>query len=462
MKRTHDEANDCLSPLRESSVLKTIMGNSDFDDFFEKVYQQIPKLYHTNEVNESNFCPILKDTLCMGFDGIAAMLEESKSFLEEDSGDNINTPLFFQNQTIVHPSDIDLFYNNSPFAAYLDSCSIVNNHADLLSPPLAELSLNLQHSFPHVYINTYLTPPKAAAVMAHADDRDVLVIQIEGKKHWKVYGSPIPYPYSNEQVGKNSLPIPKEILEADPLIDVILHPGDVLYMPRGYVHEAETGTDTPSFHATVAIATHDWSLARNISSIITKELDSNIEYRKAVSPKIGTSHPIHELELKKLQDLIANAKSIMDKCINLETISTHLREKYDRHNQMMQQKRLCTKLTAYKVSFSESCRTGPNAAKSIRLASLIQASTAEERASIPPPSSGEPPGLRVRDESWEALMSILDWLKRNPSVNYKVLELRNVWKECNFQGDISSICDFTLLSFVKTCVSLGAIAVITP
>lgn len=398
----------------------------------------------------------------MGFNGIAELMEESKIFLMGDSEDNINTPLFFQDQTIVHPSEIHLLYNNSPFAAYLDSCSIVNNHADLLSPPLAALSLNLQDSFPHVYINTYLTPPKAAAVMAHADDRDVLVIQIEGKKHWKVYGSPIPYPYSDEQVGKNGLPIPKEILEADPLIDVILHPGDVLYMPRGYVHAAETGNDAPSFHATVAIATHDWSLSRNISSIIAKELDSNLEYRKAVSPKIGTSHHVHEQEMKKLEDMIADAKSIIDKYINAETISTHLREKYDRHNQMMQQKRLSCKMTLYKVPISEDCRTGPNASRSIRLVSIIQASTAEERASIPPPSSGQPPGLRVRDESWEALMSILNWVKTNPSAHYKVLDIRNIWKECNFQGDVSNICDFTLLSFIKTCVEMGAVAVVSP
>lgn len=468
MKRTREEADARMSSHCESSALKTILGNSDssIDDFFKSVYQENPKLYRAQTIHGSNFCPILKNVLLMGFDGIANMLEESRCFLGEDLEENINTPLFFQNQTILHPPEIHSLYHNSPFAAYLDSCSIVNNHADLLSPPLAALSLNLQHSFPHVYINTYLTPPKAAAVMAHADDRDVFVIQIEGKKNWKVYDSPILFPYTNEQVGKNGLPVPKEILEAEPLIDVILHPGDVLYMPRGYVHEAETGTDAPSFHATVAIATHDWSLSRTISSMVAKELDSNVRFRKAVPPNVGTSNHVCEQDRKMLEDMVANAKSIIEKCINVETISAQLREKYDRHNNMMKEKRLSLSskdTTLHEVPLIDGCiTTGPYAARFIRLASVVRASTTKERASVPPPMSGQPPGLRVRDDSWDALMTILNWVKTYTFEDCRVSDLRKIWKESNFQGDVSNICDFTLLSFVKTCVSLGAIAMALP
>ena len=108
--------------------------------------------------------------------------------------------------------EIKSMYGNSPFAAYLDGCSIVNNHADLLLPPLAALCVDLQKSIPHAYVNTYLTPPSAAAVQAHADDWYVFVIQILGEKKWKVYGE-VPFP--NEQVGKGGLPVPASVSFAE-------------------------------------------------------------------------------------------------------------------------------------------------------------------------------------------------------------------------------------------------------
>ena len=41
---------------------------------------------------------------------------------------------------------------------------------------------------------------RAQAVAAHADDRDVFVLQLHGEKQWKVYGEPpVPFPYTHEQ-----------------------------------------------------------------------------------------------------------------------------------------------------------------------------------------------------------------------------------------------------------------------
>jgi hypothetical protein len=101
--------------------------------------------------------------------------------------------MFFSHGTPVPPDA----YNNSLFHAYLDGCSVVINHADWISADIAHLCLDLTKSIPHVYANTYLTPPSSQAVAPHADDRDVFVIQLIGKKHWKVYKTvPIPVRYS--------------------------------------------------------------------------------------------------------------------------------------------------------------------------------------------------------------------------------------------------------------------------
>ena len=156
----------------------------------------------------------------------------------------------------------------SAAAAYLDGCSVVVNHVEKSSGGVAALCASLRADMPHVFANLYLTPPLGQAVEAHADDRDVLVLQLAGSKHWRLLGArpprpPIPFPMSDEQVGKAGLAVPQSTLsDAAAAEEFELHGGDVLYIPRGIVHEARTGSSAPSLHLTIAVPTHDWAWAK--------------------------------------------------------------------------------------------------------------------------------------------------------------------------------------------------------
>jgi len=347
-------------------------------------------------------------------------------------------------------------YGNSPFAAYLDGCSVINNHADLVMAQLAALCIDLQKTFPHVYINTYLTPPNAAAVKAHADDRDVFVIQVLGEKKWKVYKDiPIKYPSNHEQVGKNGLKVPEEILNKKPLFDITLRAGDVLYMPRGYVHEAETSKSEPSFHCTVAIATHDWSLSKTLAQIVTEQLESDPKFREAIYPSFGMK-PLEEINTDKkteLSDLIQNAIGHIKSNITVEKVSETLSYKYDLHNKMVCEKRQSI------IDETKSSRetdngliVGPEAAKTVTMQSRVRASTETEKATAPPPRAKHGRGLTVREETCDSLLSLLAFLRSNKNL-IKVSDMRQVIE------DSDKICDLTILSFVKCCVELGAMAI---
>lgn len=134
---------------------------------------------------------------------------------------------------------------------------------------------------PHAYANLYATPARAQAVHAHADDRDVFIAQLEGVKRWRVWTKPpIPYPYPHEQVGKDGLEVPPSLLTSDPDLDLDLHPGDVLYIPRGCVHEAHT-TKHHSVHLTFALATHDWSFSVLAAAVVRDALDQDVRWRRA-------------------------------------------------------------------------------------------------------------------------------------------------------------------------------------
>lgn len=65
----------------------------------------------------------------------------------------------------------------------------------------------------------------------HLDQYDVFIIQGEGKRHWRVG---MPQPKLKEVIPCNSL---LQIENFEACIDVVLEPGDILYIPPGCPHE---------------------------------------------------------------------------------------------------------------------------------------------------------------------------------------------------------------------------------
>ena len=220
--------------------------------------------------------------------GVDRPLSPTSQSSDHDQPQQHRRPLLFRNQTVLDATERAVYHDTNVWAAYLDGCSVVLNHADAVSPWLAALCDDLQqHAFPHAYANTYLTPPGAQTAPPHADDRDVLVIQVVGAKQWTVYSNiPIPFPYPHEQVGKEGLAVPPHVLEGPKTLNqVTLEAGDVLYIPRGQVHQAQAAATTqePSFHVTIALATHDWTLAGMLSqTIVPRALLSHVPLRQAV------------------------------------------------------------------------------------------------------------------------------------------------------------------------------------
>ena len=92
--------------------------------------------------------------------------------------------------------------------------------------------------------NAYLTPAGGSQGLApHWDDVDVLVLQVEGRKAWRVY-EPLPEHTlattgpSGDLVAGGRLTRPGRLA-----LEAVLSPGDVLYIPRGTVHQAQTLED---------------------------------------------------------------------------------------------------------------------------------------------------------------------------------------------------------------------------
>lgn len=83
----------------------------------------------------------------------------------------------------------------------------------------------------------------------HWDGHDVLVMQIHGRKYWRVYGITQPNPL---RIGVGMDTAPTTDKPTAPTWEGIIEEGDVLYLPRGCWHSAQ-GTDGPTLHLTVGI-----------------------------------------------------------------------------------------------------------------------------------------------------------------------------------------------------------------
>jgi hypothetical protein len=105
-------------------------------------------------------------------------------------------------------------------------------------------------------LNMYVTPPGQQGFKSHFDSHDVYVLQIQGKKRWRVFAVPlVAHPVSDW--GEKKLARARSSL-GEPLLDVVIQPGDALFIPRGFVHEADcldADLDTVAVHITVAVNT---------------------------------------------------------------------------------------------------------------------------------------------------------------------------------------------------------------
>lgn len=80
------------------------------------------------------------------------------------------------------------------------------------------------------WINGYLTPSHSTGFKSHADQHDVIIVQLMGSKKWSVEAT-----------------------------QFIINPFDIVYIPKGIFHNATTNSDY-SFHITIGVD-------RNISSL---------------------------------------------------------------------------------------------------------------------------------------------------------------------------------------------------
>jgi cupin superfamily protein len=117
------------------------------------------------------------------------------------------------------------------------------------SAPVISLLREMESALGHPLssLSCYVAPPNAIGLGPHHDETEIFTLQISGMKRWRLYhrvDTDRPGIHAPEQLG-------------EPAHDLMLEAGDLLYLPRGWVHEV-TST-APAFSLTIVFDPIKWS-----------------------------------------------------------------------------------------------------------------------------------------------------------------------------------------------------------
>jgi hypothetical protein len=178
--------------------------------------------------------------------------------------------------------------------------TITRNGMNHFRPNLRALARDMTERFSaRTDIVVFLTPAGQQGFEAHHDSTDTYVLQLEGSKHWQVWPTPearcagVPGRHAIEDLG-------------EPIMDMVMRPGDVLYMPFGTPHVA-MAQDEVSLHVTVVVETRMWS--QLLFPLVQRLLGDDREFWDV--PYFGDPASGEPAELeKKIEDLIGRLRDV--------------------------------------------------------------------------------------------------------------------------------------------------------
>jgi ribosomal protein L16 Arg81 hydroxylase len=163
-----------------------------------------------------------------------------------------------------------------------NGATIIYDDADRFDQKLSSLADSVSSEIgAATRLNLYYSQRENQAFPPHYDTHDFLILQIAGKKLWKLYPDRADYPlYEMKEhpfQATDSLGQPEEM---------ILTAGDVLYVPKGQWHDA-IAQDGPSIHLTFALFLHT---GIDFLEWLVSELRSEPEFRRTLFPKLSTAN----------------------------------------------------------------------------------------------------------------------------------------------------------------------------
>jgi ribosomal protein L16 Arg81 hydroxylase len=176
-----------------------------------------------------------------------------KNFAHLFSWENLNYILNFHQlkypdiRLAVGGKVLDESANENLIKSCQSGATLIINEVHKLIPEIAQFAAELKSDlgYPN-QVNAYCSWPEKQGFSSHYDTHEVFILQVDGIKQWYVFEDTIKYPLKEQKSSSFSPP------ETAAYLSCTLHPGDVLYIPRGHWHYA-VAAEEPSLHLTLGI-----------------------------------------------------------------------------------------------------------------------------------------------------------------------------------------------------------------
>ena len=153
--------------------------------------------------------------------------------------------------------------------------TLVISDATLFSPRLQQVCNRIGARLGGFAIaNVYFTPARARGFDVHYDNHGTVVLQIEGRKRWRLYEPLVELPVAERRFTSD------EAKELTSIGEVELAPGDTLYLPQGVPHEASAGER--SLHLTLALRPP--RVGDLVQAMVRLAIEDDVELRRAWLP----------------------------------------------------------------------------------------------------------------------------------------------------------------------------------
>ena len=187
--------------------------------------------------------------------------------------------------------------------AVAEGYTLVINSLERKNLKIAELCRNLEKQWYFTSnVNLYATSANTQGLDYHYDDQDVFIVQLEGEKLWRIYHERAELPLDDgryEEIDCTNTPYD----------EYKLRPGDVFYIPRGFIHEARA-LDSMSVHLTISVSAVRWT--HFLELLIQASARQSLDLRRSVPVEIlrtGSSQDLRE-EVSALTPLLSNEQLV--------------------------------------------------------------------------------------------------------------------------------------------------------
>lgn len=269
-----------------------VIAPHSVDDFFNNYHEK--DILHIKRNNSNYYNNILTS------EEISSYLDRQDIFYPSvrvvKNGKEIPSAEYTMKQVpIGHHKKDGVVNNEKAFALFNTGATLVIQAGQRYFDNLSKCCLALSQKFNSpVQANLYITPDRSVGFNPHWDTHDVFVLQISGTKTWKLYGFEKELPTKNQKfisAGYNK----------EPLQTLQLFPGDFLYVPRGYVHDA-MADDGISAHITIGVLSYTWA---RLFNEVFPQLEEIKGFREAVPFWKGDLSELIQEKIELLKESLA-------------------------------------------------------------------------------------------------------------------------------------------------------------